>query len=118
MVFGLEDDGFSGLVAKGGAMKRIVVMLLVLVVGVVAGRLSIQLPANAEGRGGQEPCSSINGDVDGNGTVEVLDIITLILCQFALCPSVINASRSRNFRLRKSVTTYVNLECSLKQTLP
>ena len=61
-------------------MKRFVVALLGLVVGVVAGRMSGQLPANAEGGGGQEQCSSLNGDVDGSGTVDMEDVILLLAC--------------------------------------
>ena len=69
-------------------MTRIAVTTLVLSVFFVAGRLSIQLPASAEGRGGQAACTAQNGDVDGDATVGIGDVIRLLICQFTpeRCP--------------------------------
>lgn len=69
-------------------MKWFVVTLLVLGVVFMAGRLSTQLPASAEEPGGLEPCTTLNGDADGDGKLGLADVVRLAVCILApyRCP--------------------------------
>ena len=62
-------------------MKRLVVLLVVLGVGVVLGMFNgVGSTAEAGGGqgGGQEECAAQNGDVNADGTVDISDGITVL----------------------------------------
>jgi hypothetical protein len=63
-------------------MKTILVAGLALGVGVALGRMFDGMPAAAAGGAGAAPCSALNGDVTGDGKVELLDAIVILSHKF------------------------------------
>jgi hypothetical protein len=63
-------------------MKRLLAFLVVLVVGIVAGRLSEQAPVSAEGRGAGEPPAMPCADLNADGRADISDAVYLLSCLF------------------------------------
>ena len=59
-------------------MRRFVVLLLVLGVGVVLGRMFDGVTNTTDAQGREEKCATENGDVNGDGTVNLSDAVTIL----------------------------------------
>ena len=59
-------------------MRKFLALLLVLGVGVVLGRMFDGVGSTVDAEGGQEGCTTQNGDVNGDGAVNMRDVTALV----------------------------------------